>query len=165
MQELIFSWAMRPISLLLQNHKMNEVFNFPIYTLMRFLKWHFCSERFFYILGTLLRATFSSSKTTTSNITVWWNHPNQDVDLVQSYNVSLREKDSADIFHISVELQTNYTFESSFLPGSLYYFEITSVVYLKDSAETIFVKTNIINLVVGKHVCYFSLTLIWNINE
>uniref|UniRef100_A0A8W8N5D1 Fibrillin-1 n=1 Tax=Magallana gigas TaxID=29159 RepID=A0A8W8N5D1_MAGGI len=100
-------------------------------------------------LRTRLRAILSSSKATTSNITVWWNHPNQDADLVQSYNVSLRASDSSYIFQTPVELQTNYTFESSFLPGFLYYFEITSVVFLSDSKETIFVKTDSFNLVVG----------------
>ncbi|XP_065942276.1 uncharacterized protein [Magallana gigas] len=99
-------------------------------------------------LRTRLRAIFSFSKATTSNITVWWNHPNQDADLVQSYNVSLRASDSSYIFQTPVELQTNYTFESSFLPGFLYYFEITSVVFLSDSVETIFVNTETINLVV-----------------
>ncbi|XP_052690973.1 LOW QUALITY PROTEIN: uncharacterized protein LOC128168852 [Crassostrea angulata] len=99
-------------------------------------------------LRTRLRAIFSSSKATTSNITVWWNHPYQDADLVQSYNVSLRAYDSSYNFQTSVELQTNYTFESSFLPGYLYYFEITSVIFLSDSAETIFVKTDTVNLVV-----------------
>ncbi|XP_052691021.1 uncharacterized protein LOC128168863 isoform X6 [Crassostrea angulata] len=93
-------------------------------------------------------AVFTSSKTTTSNITVWWNHPYQNADLVQSYNVSLKAYDSSYNFQTSVELQTNYTFESAFLPGYLYYFEITSVVYLSESAETIFVKTDAINLVV-----------------
>lgn len=109
---------------------------------------------FFLILEAHIGAVFSSSKTTTSNITVWWNPPYQNADLVQSYNVSLRIFDSSYIFQTSVELQTNYTFESSFLPGHLYYFEITSVVYLSESAETIFVKTDVINLVVGKNYSY-----------
>uniref|UniRef100_A0A8W8N019 Fibrillin-1 n=1 Tax=Magallana gigas TaxID=29159 RepID=A0A8W8N019_MAGGI len=100
-------------------------------------------------LRTRLRAIFSSSKTTTSNITVWWNHPYQNADLVQSYNVSLRAFDSSYNFQTSVELQTNYTFESSLLPGYLYFFEITSVVFLNDSADTIFVKTDTVNIVVG----------------
>lgn len=100
--------------------------------------------------GTGLRAVFSSSKIATSNITVWWNPPNHDVNLVQSYNVSLRAFDSSYIFQTSVGLQTNYTFESYFPPGHLYFLEITSVVYLSDSAETIFVKTTTFNLVVGK---------------
>ncbi|XP_065942268.1 uncharacterized protein [Magallana gigas] len=93
-------------------------------------------------------AVLSSSKATTSNITVWWNHPFQNADLVQSYNVSLRALDSSYFFQTSVELQTNYTFESSFLPGYLYFLEITSVVFLTDSAETIFVKTDPFNIVV-----------------
>lgn len=109
---------------------------------------------FFLILEAHIGAVFSSSKTTTTNITVWWNHPYQNADLVQSYNVSLRAFDSSYFFQTSVELQTNYTFESSFLPGYLYYFEITSVVFLSESAETIFVKTDAINLVVGKNYSY-----------
>lgn len=110
----------------------------------------FVAKKFFLlILEAHIGAVFSSSKTTTSNITVWWNHPYQNADLVQSYNVSLRAEDSSYNFQTSVELQTNYTFESAFLPGYLYYFEITSVVYLSESAETIFVKTDAINLVVG----------------
>lgn len=113
---------------------------------------------FYLILGTRLRAILSSSKATTSNITVWWNHPNQDADLVQSYNVSLRASDSSYIFQTPVELQTNYTFESSFLPGFLYYFEITSVVFLSDSKETIFVKTDSFNLVVGKNYSFLLIT-------
>lgn len=114
-------------------------------------------EKVFYlILGTRLRAILSSSKATTSNITVWWNHPYQDADFVQSYNVSLRAYDSSYNFQTSVEMQTNYTFESSFLPGYLYFFEITSVVFLNDSEETIFVKTDTFNLVVGKKFLTFS---------
>ncbi|XP_065942258.1 uncharacterized protein [Magallana gigas] len=99
-------------------------------------------------LRTRLRAIFSSSKTSTTNITVWWNHPYQNADLVQSYNVSLRAYDSSYNFQTSVEMQTNYTFESSFLPGYLYFFEITSVVFFNDSEATIFVKTDTVNLVV-----------------
>ncbi|XP_052712036.1 uncharacterized protein LOC128186279 isoform X1 [Crassostrea angulata] len=99
-------------------------------------------------LRTRLRAIFSSSKTSTTNITVWWNHPYQNADLVQSYNVSLRAYDSSYNFKTSVEMQTNYTFESSFLPGYLYFFEITSVVFFNDSEATIFVKTDTVNLVV-----------------
>lgn len=110
---------------------------------------------FFLISEAHIEAVFTSSKTTTSNITVWWNHPYQNADLVQSYNVSLRAYDSSYIFQTSVELQTNYTFESSFLPGFRYYFEIISVVYLSESAETIFVKTDVINLVVGKNYSSF----------
>lgn len=113
---------------------------------------------FYLILGTRLRAILSSSKATPSNITVWWNHPNQDANLVQSYNVSLRASDSSYIFQTPVELQTNYTFESSFLPGFLYYFEITSVVFLSDSKETIFVKTDSFNLVVGKNYSFLFIT-------
>lgn len=117
----------------------------------------FVNKKVFYlILGTRLRAIFSSSKTTTSNITVWWNHPYQDADLVQSYNVSLRAFDSSYNFQTSVELQTNYTFESYFLPGYVYFFEITSVVFLNDSADTIFVKTDAINFIVGKNFITFS---------
>lgn len=104
----------------------------------------------FLILEAHIGAVLSSSKATTSNITVWWNHPFQNADLVQSYNVSLRALDSSYFFQTSVELQTNFTFESSFLPGYLYFLEITSVVFLTDSAETIFVKTDPFNIVVGK---------------
>lgn len=109
-----------------------------------------CKKKPFLILEAHIGAVLSSSKATTSNITVWWNHPFQNADLVQSYNVSLRALDSSYFFQTSVELQTNYTFESSFLPGYLYFLEITSVVFLTDSAETIFVKTDPFNIVVGK---------------
>lgn len=97
---------------------------------------------------------------TTSNITVWWNHPYQDVDLVQSYNVSLREIYNSYNYKASVELQTNYTFESSFTPSFLYFFEITSNVLLSDPEETFNVKTNTINLVVGKN--YINVSIIFN---
>nr|XP_034338877.1 uncharacterized protein LOC109617378 [Crassostrea gigas] len=95
-----------------------------------------------------LRAVYSNSQITTSNITVWWNHPYQDADLVQSYNVSLRERSNSYNYKASVELQTNYTFESSFSPSFLYFFEITSNVLLSDPEKTFTVKTNTINLVV-----------------
>lgn len=117
-------------------------------------KWLFLTKRIFLILEAHIGAVFSSSKTTTADITVWWNHPYQNADLVQSYNLSLRSFDSSYNFQTSVELQTNYTFKSSFLPGYLYYFEIISVVFLSESAETIFVKTDVINLVVGKNYSY-----------
>lgn len=103
-----------------------------------------------FIPGSNLRAVYSNSQITTSNITVWWNHPYQDADLVQSYNVSLRERSNSYNYKASVELQTNYTFESSFSPSFLYFFEITSNVLLSDPEETFTVKTNTINLVVGK---------------
>lgn len=114
---------------------------------------------FFLISEAHIGAVFTSSKTTTSNITVWWNHPYQDADLVQSYNVSLRESSNSYSYKASVELQTNYTFESSFPPTFLYFFEITSNVLLSDPEETFTVKTNTINLVVGKksikYCCWF----------
>lgn len=113
----------------------------------KFLGYYY---NFSFFQGTGLRAVFSSSKISTSNITVWWNHPHQDADLVQSYNVSLRAFDSSYNFQTSVELQTNFTFESSFPPSYLYYFEITSVVFLSESAKTILVKTDTVHLVVGK---------------
>lgn len=103
-----------------------------------------------FISGSNLRAVYYYSQITTSNITVWWNHPYQDADLVQSYNVSLRESSYSYNYKASVELQTNYTFESSFSPSFLYFFEITSNVLLSDPEETFTVKTNTINLVVGK---------------
>lgn len=103
-----------------------------------------------FITGSNLRAVYSNSQITTSNITVWWNHPYQDEDLVQSYNVSLRESSYSYNYKASVELQTNYTFESSFSPSFLYFFEITSNVLLSDPEETFTVKTNTINVVVGK---------------
>lgn len=103
-----------------------------------------------FISGSDLRAVYNSSEITTSSIKVWWNHPYQDADLVQSYNVSLREIYNSYSYKTSVELQTNYTFESSFTPSFLYLFEVFSNVFLSDSDETIIVKTNIIYLVVGK---------------
>lgn len=103
-----------------------------------------------FIPGSDLRAVYNSSEITTSSIKVWWNHPYQDADLVQSYNVSLREIYNSYSYKTSVELQTNYTFESSFTPSFLYLFEVFSNVFLSDSDETIIVKTNIIYLVVGK---------------
>lgn len=48
----------------------------------------------------------------------------------------------------SVELQTNYTFVSSFTPSFLYLFEVYSNVLLSDPEETFIVKTNTIYLVV-----------------
>lgn len=95
-----------------------------------------------------LRAVYSNSQITTSNITVWWNHPYQDADLVQSYNVSLRERYYSYNHKAFVELQTNYTFESSFTPSFMYHLEITSNVLLSDPEETFTVRSNSFYLVV-----------------
>lgn len=103
-----------------------------------------------FISGSNLGAVYYYSQITTSNITVWWNHPYQDADLVQSYNVSLREIYNSYDHNASAELQTNYTFVSSFTPSFLYVFEVSSNVMLNDPEETFIVKTNAINLVVGE---------------
>lgn len=103
-----------------------------------------------FISGSNLRAVYNSSEITTSSIKVWWNHPYQDADLVQSYNVSLREIYNSYGHNASAELQTNYTFASSFTPSFLYVFEVSSNVMLNDPEETFIVKTNAINLVVGE---------------
>lgn len=117
---------------------------------MRYRIFHSIACKILFIPGSNLRAVYSNSQITTSNITVWWIHPYQDADLVQSYNVSLRERYYSYNHMASVELHTNYTFESSFTPSFLYYLEITSNVLLSDPEETFTVKTNTINLVVGK---------------
>lgn len=114
-----------------------------------------------FISGSNLRAVYNSSEITTSSMKVWWNHPDQDADLVQSYNVSLREIYNSYDHNASAELQTNYTFVSSFTPSFLYVFEVSSNVMLNDPEETFIVKINAINLVVGKpcitvlysHIC------------
>lgn len=102
------------------------------------------------ISGSNLRAVYNSSEITTSSIKVWWNHPDQDANLVQSYNVSLREIYNSYDHNASAKLQTNYTFVSSFTPSFLYVFEVSSNVMLNDPEETFIVKINAINLVVGK---------------
>lgn len=103
-----------------------------------------------FISGSNLRAVYNSSEITTSSIKVWWNHPYQDADLVQSYNVSLRERSNSYNYKAFAELQTNYTFVSSFTPSFLYFFEVSSNVMLSDPEESFIVKTNTINLVVGE---------------
>ena len=87
---------------------------------------------------------------TTSNITVWWSRPFQDADLVQSYNVSLSENFNTSYLQTSVDLNTNYTFVSYFPPSYWFVFEITSIVVLNDPSETFFVKSDPVNLFVGK---------------
>ena len=109
-----------------------------------------CINSLFLITGSNLRAIYQSSVITTSNITVWWNHPNQDSDLVQSYNISLREYDNTFSFQTSVNRETNFTFVSSFPPSYLYYFQITSVIDLKDPTETILVRSSSTALVIGE---------------
>lgn len=120
------------------------------YSLITYLTFNLTACKMLFIPESNLRAVYYNAQVTTSNITVWWGHPYQDADLVQSYNVSLRERYYSYNHKASVELQTNYTFESSFTPSFLYYFEITSNVLLSDPEETFTVKTNTINLVVGK---------------
>ena len=114
-------------------------------------------DALFLITGSNLRAIYQSSVITTSNITVWWNHPFQDSDLVRSYNISLRENYNTYSFQTSVNLETNYTFMSSFPPSYLYYFEITSAIDLKDPTETILVRSLSTALVIGET---FHLSLI-----
>lgn len=109
-----------------------------------------------FIPGSNLRAMLYYSQITTSNITVRWNHPYQDADLVQSYNVSLRERYYSYNHKAFVELQTNYTFESSFTPSFMYYLEITSNVLLSDPEETFTVRSNSFYLVVGNEFINIS---------
>lgn len=94
-------------------------------------------------------ANYKTSDITTSYITVWWNHP-FDSALVQSYVVRLTE------YWGSIDLEefagrdTNFTFESNFTPGYLFYFEIVSTVLLIYPMELINVTTTTrIPLVVG----------------
>lgn len=126
------------------------------FPLIKYRTFNLSACTILFIPGSNLRAMLYYSQITTSNITVRWIHPYQDADLVQSYNVSLRERYYSYSHKASVELQTNYTFESSFTPSFLYYFEITSNVLLSDPEETFTVKTNTINLVVGKKFINFS---------
>nr|XP_022300335.1 uncharacterized protein LOC111108627 [Crassostrea virginica] len=95
-----------------------------------------------------LRAIYQSSMITTSNITVWWSHPFLDSDLVQSYNVSLRENFNTSYLQASVDLTTNYTFVSYFPPSYWFVFEIASFVVLNDPIETFFVNSDPVNLFV-----------------
>lgn len=107
----------------------------------------------FLITGSSLRAQNLVSNITTSNITVWWSHPYTDSDLVQSYDISLRENYNTYSFQRHLNLETSYIFTSSFPPSYLYYFQITSVINLKDPTETILV-TSSIPLVIGETFFY-----------
>ena len=93
---------------------------------------------------------------TTSNITVWWNHPFQDSDLVQSYNVSLRENFNTSYLQASVDLTTNFTFVSYFPPSYWFVFEVTSIVVLNDPMETFFVNSDPVNLFVGETFIFIN---------
>lgn len=130
------------------------------FSLITYLTFNLTACKILFIPESNLRAVYYNAQVTTSNITVRWDHPYQDADLVQSYNVSLRERYYSYNHKASVELQTNYTFESSFTPSFLYYFDITSNVLLSDPEETFTVKTNTIYLVVGKKLSIF-LVICW----
>ncbi|XP_062609553.1 uncharacterized protein LOC134271352 [Saccostrea cucullata] len=95
-----------------------------------------------------LRAVYRGSEITTSRITVWWDDPSSDSNLIQYYTVSLRDYWGSYNRHISVGRKNNHTFESYFTPGYLFYFYITSTVLLNDPTEIINVTTSWIPLVV-----------------
>ncbi|XP_055997522.1 uncharacterized protein LOC125648181 [Ostrea edulis] len=86
-----------------------------------------------------LRAVFLHSNITTSEINVKWRHPTTDSDLIQSYTVTIRDYDGSTRVSISVGRQTSYSSKSSFDPGHLYYFKVTSTIQLTDPEETTYV--------------------------
>ncbi|XP_055997524.1 uncharacterized protein LOC125645548 [Ostrea edulis] len=69
-----------------------------------------------------------------------WKDPDTHSDLIQSYRVTVRESGGSTIFNTSLGRQTSYNHKSSFDPGYLYYFKITSKVQLSDPVEMLYVE-------------------------
>lgn len=79
-----------------------------------------------------------------------WRDPSQDENLVRRYILEISETNGFFSVNKSVDRQNEYHVNSTFVPGHLFTVTITSVVFLNDVGKTVYIKSNVLHLVVGK---------------
>lgn len=91
---------------------------------------------------------------------VHWKDPSLHANLVLQYILEISETDGYFTVNKSVARQKQYYVNSTFVPGHLFTVTITSVVFLNDVGKTVYIKSNVLHLVVGKFLFYLLL-IIW----
>uniref|UniRef100_A0A8W8MTE0 Uncharacterized protein n=2 Tax=Magallana gigas TaxID=29159 RepID=A0A8W8MTE0_MAGGI len=95
-----------------------------------------------------LRANFTNSVISTTSIEVRWRDPSQDKNLIRRYILEISETNGFFSVNKSVDRQNEYHINSTFVPGHLFTVTITSVVFLNDVGKTVYIKSNVLHLVV-----------------
>lgn len=87
-----------------------------------------------------------------------WIDPQHD-NLVQRYILEISETNGKFAVNKTVARQNKYLVNSTFVPGHLFTVTITSVVFLNDVGKTVYIKSNVLHLVVGKFLFYLLLII------
>lgn len=102
--------------------------------------------------GNELQAQNKSIESTTWDISITWNHPSRNADLVTRYEVYLQEKTGhswKSPERIYAGSNTEFTSPCSLQSGRLYQFFIRSQIVLSNPAQAISVDSSYINTVLG----------------
>lgn len=94
------------------------------------------------------------SNISTSSMEINWRDPSQHDNLVQRYVLEISETNGNFAVNKSVDRQNEYQVNSGFVPGHLFTVTITSVVFLNDVGKTVYIKSNLLHLVVGKFILF-----------
>lgn len=85
-----------------------------------------------------------------------WTDPSQHDNLVQRYIIEISEANGYFTVNKSVDRQNQYLVNSNFIPGHLFTVTITSVVFLNDVGKTVYIKSNVLYLVVGTFLLFIT---------
>lgn len=96
----------------------------------------------------LLKAVFTSSNISSTSMAVNWKDPLQGANLIQEYFLEISENNGSFSVNKSVNRDNQYLTDAHFVPGHLFYAKITSIVYLNDVEKTIYIKSEVLHLVV-----------------
>lgn len=94
------------------------------------------------------------SNISTYSMEINWRDPSQHDNLVQRYVLEISETNGNFAVNKSVDRQNEYQVNSGFVPGHLFTVTITSVVFLNDVGKTVYIKSNLLHLVVGKFILF-----------
>lgn len=94
------------------------------------------------------------SNISTSSMEINWRDPSQHDNLVQRYVLEISETNGNFAVNKSVDRQNEYQVNSGFVPGHLFTVTITSVVFLNDVGKTVYIKSSLLHLVVGKFLLF-----------
>lgn len=90
-----------------------------------------------------------------------WIDPQHD-NLVQRYILEIFETNGKFAVNKTVARQNKYLVNSTFVPGHLFTVKITSVVFLNDVGKTVYIKSNLLHLVVGKFL-FFNTNFVFSV--
>lgn len=88
-----------------------------------------------------------------------WKDPLQGANLIQEYFLEISENNGSFSVNKSVNRDNQYLIDAHFVPGHLFYAKITSIVYLNDVEKTIYIKSEVLHLVVGMYFLFRFLAL------